>query len=63
MKIENGTLILYCTDIDHIIDFSDNPIPSEGFKEGLENELFLHGLEETPYSKIELRLDNFAHCF
>jgi len=61
MKIENDTLILYCTDIDHIMDFSDNPVPSIVFREGLENELFLHGLEDTPYSRIELRLDNFAH--
>lgn len=57
MKIENDTLILYNTDIGHIIDFSDNQIPSEGFKKGLENELYLHGLENTPYNKIELKLE------
>lgn len=57
MKIENETLYINRTDLDHILGIdvfeSDKSTPpSELFLEGLEIELGLNGLEDETFNKI-----------
>lgn len=57
MKIENETLYINKTDLDHILDIDlmendrDTP-PSELFLEGLEIELQMNGLEGKYFKNI-----------
>ena len=57
MKIENETLYINRTDLDHILDIDlmeddrDTP-PSELFLEGLEIELIMNGLEGEVFNNI-----------
>ena len=61
MKIENETLYINKTDLDHILDMDlmendrDTP-PSELFLEGLEIELQMNGLENEMFNKIVINL-------
>lgn len=57
MKIENETLYINKTDLDHILDIDiferdKSTPPSELFLEGLEIELGLSGLEGETFNKI-----------
>ena len=54
MKIQGKTLIICPHDFDHIMDYDDNLCPSESFKIGLQEELFLSGLENKKYDEIKL---------
>jgi hypothetical protein len=56
MQIEKGKLIIQPHDFDHIMDYSDSKIPSEAFKEGLFDELFMNGLEDKKYDEIVLQI-------
>lgn len=54
MKIENGILFIEPHDFDHIMGWSESNIPQLQFKEGLEIELEMHGLESESYQQIML---------
>jgi len=57
MRIEDKTLIIYPHDFDHIMDYSDDPCPSENFKYGLGAELFMNGLENAEFKEIKLSFE------
>jgi hypothetical protein len=38
------------------MDYSDSDIPSEAFKEGLFDELFMNGLEDKKHDEIVLQI-------
>jgi hypothetical protein len=57
MRIEDGTLYITKTDFDHIMGWSDHPVPSEAFKEGFWEETYLNGIEDKPYDMIVLDFD------
>lgn len=57
LKIENDTLIIDNVSFDHIMCWELDECPLENFKKGLENELFMSGLEEQKYNKIQLKFD------
>lgn len=58
MRIENGDLIIQKHDFDHIMSWSDNEIPSEAFKEGLEIELGMSGYDPNQkFKRIILELE------
>lgn len=54
MKYHKGQLIISNTDFDHIMSWSDNKVPSEAFKEGLEVELFMNGLDNKNIKTIKI---------
>lgn len=59
MKIENETLYINRTDLDHILGEMDleeylSTPPSELFLESLQDELEMNGLDKVPYSVIVL---------
>lgn len=54
MKYHKGQLIISNTDFDHIMSWSDNKVPSEAFKEGLEVELFMNGLDNKNIRTIKI---------
>lgn len=61
MKIENETLYINKTDLDHILGYLEGlelfkEPPSELFLEGLEIELQMNGLENEMFNKIVINL-------
>lgn len=57
MYIKDKTIIIKNFDFDHIMSWSDNPCPSEAFKEGLEEEMKLSGINKEEFNKIEINFD------
>lgn len=57
MYIKERTIIIQNHDFDHIMSWSDNPVPSEAFKEGLEIEMQLSGIKKTEIDRIEIKFD------
>lgn len=54
MRYFKGQLIIDNTDFDHIMSWSDSEIPSEAFKEGLEVELSMNGLDGKEIKVIKI---------
>ena len=54
MKYFKGQLIIDNIDFDHIMGWSDNEVPSEVFKEGLEVELSMNGLDDKDIEIIKI---------
>ena len=57
MKFFKGQLIINNIDFDHIMGWSDNAIPSEAFKEGLEIEISMIGLEDKDIKVIKINFN------
>ena len=57
MRIQDGKLIIFRHDFDHIAGGHFSDIPSVDFEEGLKDELYMSGLQDTPYESIEIRLE------
>lgn len=54
MRCFKGQLIIGNTDFDHIMSWSDHEVPSEAFKEGLDVELSMNGLEDIDIKTIQI---------
>ena len=61
MKIVDGVLKVNMTDLDHILQeaypYEDSEPPSILFKQGIDDELRLSGLEDQEFNKLEITLD------
>lgn len=60
MKYKDGILTLNPTDLDHVMSeaypYDDGP-PSVFFKQGLEDEMEMLGLEDKEVKKVEIYID------
>lgn len=57
MYLKDRTLVLTNTDIDHVFTHSNEPCPCQNFAIGLEGEMWMNGITEDDFDRIEIDLD------